>query len=127
MERGYDLFLKRVAEGRGMTVEEVDSIAQGRVWTGHQALGIKLVDRLGTLEDAVAEAAKLAKLEDYSITTAPAAVEWFENLMDAVKTDYMEARVKSMLGVYYEPLRFVYGVENGSYLQARMPYEPNFR
>lgn len=127
VERGYDLFLKRVAEGRGMTVEEVDSIAQGRVWTGHQALGIKLVDRLGTLEDAVAEAAKLAKLEDYSITTAPAAAEWFENLMDAVKTDYMEARVKSMLGVYYEPLRFVYGVENGSYLQARMPYEPNFR
>ena len=127
VERGYDLFLKRVAEGRGMTVEAVDSIAQGRVWTGHQALGIKLVDRLGTLDDAIKEAAALAKLETYGVTSAPAPAQWFENLLDAVKSDYMEARVKSMLGTYYEPLRFVYGVEKGSFLQAKMPYEPNLK
>lgn len=63
INRGYALFLKRVAEGRGMTTEAVDSIAQGRVWTGKQALEVKLVDRLGTLEDAVAEAAKRAELK----------------------------------------------------------------
>lgn len=69
VNRGYRLFLKRVADGRKMTPEQVDKIAQGRVWTGNQALKIKLVDKLGTLNDAVAEAAKRAKLQDYAICT----------------------------------------------------------
>ena len=72
VNRGYRLFLKRVADGRKMTPEQVDKIAQGRVWTGNQALKIKLVDKLGTLNDAVAEAAKRAKLQDYAICTFPA-------------------------------------------------------
>lgn len=64
VNRGYALFLKRVAQGRGMTTQQVDKIAQGRVWTGEQALKLKLVDRLGNLDDAIAEAAKLAKLKN---------------------------------------------------------------
>ena len=127
VERGYKLFLSRVAEGRGMSVEAVDSIAQGRVWTGHQALALNLVDRLGTLEDAVAEAASLAKIEDYGVVAAPAAPGWLDHLKKTIEGDYMEAQVKSLLGVYYEPLRFARSVEGGSYLQARMPYAPNLK
>ena len=69
VNRGYALFLSRVAAGRKMKTEEVDRIAQGRVWTGNQALKLKLVDKLGTLDDAVAEAARRAKVKDYAVAS----------------------------------------------------------
>ncbi|MDQ7051097.1 MAG: signal peptide peptidase SppA [Enterobacterales bacterium] len=64
---GYDNFLSLVAKGRDMTIEQVDNIAQGRVWSGAKALEIGLVDKLGTLNDAIESAAKLANLEDYKV------------------------------------------------------------
>lgn len=125
---GYRLFLKRVADGRKMTPEQVDKIAQGRVWTGNQALKIKLVDKLGTLNDAVAEAAKRAKLQDYAICTFPAKTPWFEQLMnETTQRDYLEEKLQSALGVYYEPLRFVSTYDKHNVLQARMFYVPNFQ
>lgn len=127
VNRGYRLFLKRVADGRKMTPEQVDKIAQGRVWTGNQALKIKLVDKLGTLNDAVAEAAKRAKLQDYAICTFPAKTPWFEQLMnETTQRDYLEEKLQSALGVYYEPLRFVSTYDKHNVLQARMFYVPNF-
>lgn len=126
VNNGYALFLKRVAEGRGMKVEDVDKIAQGRVWTGNQALGIKLVDKIGTLQDAVQEAAKRAKLKDYAVTAAPAKADWMENLMkQATKDDYMEQKMQSVLGIYYRPLQFVGSLGQRAQIQARIPYEPN--
>lgn len=128
VNRGYRLFLKRVADGRKMTPEQVDKIAQGRVWTGNQALKIKLVDKLGTLNDAVAEAAKRAKLQDYAICTFPAKTPWFEQLMnETTQCDYLEEKLQSALGVYYEPLRFVSTYDKHNVLQARMFYVPNFQ
>lgn len=128
VNRGYRLFLKRVAYGRKMTPEQVDKIAQGRVWTGNQALKIKLVDKLGTLNDAVAEAAKRAKLQDYAICTFPAKTPWFEQLMnETTQRDYLEEKLQSALGVYYEPLRFVSTYDKHNVLQARMFYVPNFQ
>lgn len=128
VNRGYRLFLKRVADGRKMTTEQVDKIAQGRVWTGNQALKIKLVDKLGTLNDAVAEAAKRAKLQDYAICTFPAKTPWFEQLMnETTQRDYLEEKLQSALGVYYEPLRFVSTYDKHNVLQARMFYVPNFQ
>lgn len=128
VNRGYKLFLKRVADGRKMKVEDVDKIAQGRVWTGNQALKIKLVDKLGTLDDAIAEAAKLAKLTDYALDTYPAKKSWFDELMESTnKDDYMERKLQSMLGVYYEPLRYVTTCNQQNMLQARMLYVPNFK
>lgn len=67
VERGYDIFISRVAEGRNMTKEKVDSIGQGRVWLGEKALELGLVDHLGGLDDAIAAAAKLANLSDYRL------------------------------------------------------------
>lgn len=128
VNRGYRLFLKRVADGRKMTPEQVDKIAQGRVWTGNQALKIKLVDKLGTLNDAVAEAAKRAKLQDYAICTFPAKTPWFEQLMnETTQRDYLEEKLQTALGVYYEPLRFVSTYNKHNVLQARMFYVPNFQ
>lgn len=128
VNRGYRLFLKCVADGRKMTPEQVDKIAQGRVWTGNQALKIKLVDKLGTLNDAVAEAAKRAKLQDYAICTFPAKTPWFEQLMnETTQRDYLEEKLQTALGVYYEPLRFVSTYDKHNVLQARMFYVPNFQ
>ena len=77
IERGYDLFTRRVAEGRGLTQDSVDVIGQGRVWTGEQAIELGLVDQLGNLDDAIAEAAKLAELDKYSVDEYPAEKPWY--------------------------------------------------
>lgn len=126
VDRGYRLFLQRVAEGRKMRVGEVDRVAQGRVWTGSQALRHKLVDKLGTLDDAVAEAARRAKVTDYAIAPYPAKASWIENLMNkAAGQDYMEQKLRLVLGEYYEPLNFVTGLRGQVELQARMLFIPN--
>lgn len=127
VNRGYSLFLSRVASGRGMTTEAVDSIAQGRVWTGQQALGLKLVDKLGTLDDAIAKAAELAGIKDYGIKTTPAPKSFMEQLMEQDKEGYMERKLKDVMGVYYEPLCFIRRAQNAGYLYAAMPYLPNLR
>ena len=128
VERGYALFLKRVAEGRGMTPEKVDNIAQGRVWTGQQALGIGLVDSLGTLNDAIAKAAELAQLEEETaVQTYPAPTSWLDQLSKSIESDYMENRLRTFLGAYYKPLQFAATLEGSDCLQARMPYDPNLR
>ena len=67
VEQVYTTFLERVAIGRNMTLEEADEVAQGRVWTGKEALENGLVDSLGSLEDAINIAADLAEIEDYRI------------------------------------------------------------
>lgn len=122
---GYRLFLNRVATGRKMRVADVDSIAQGRVWTGAQAVRIKLVDKLGTLDDAVAEAARRAGVKRYDVMRAPAPLSWIDQLMESTTSDYMENRVRSALGAYYEPLMFLESLEGSNALQARIPFEPN--
>jgi len=68
VERGYGRFLDVVAEGRGMSLEEVAKVAEGRVWAGETARDLGLIDRLGGLEDAIAAAAQRAGLEDYDVT-----------------------------------------------------------
>lgn len=131
VNRGYRLFISRVAAGRHITPEQVDHIGQGRVWTGSQALKIKLVDKLGTLDDAIAEAASRAKLKDYDILSTPNKESWIDQILNStVKRDYMEEKLRTTLGVYYAPLQFV-GTLNGmsakDYLQARIYYIPNIK
>lgn len=131
VNRGYRLFISRVAAGRHITPEQVDHIGQGRVWTGSQALKIKLVDKLGTLDDAIAEAASRAKLKDYDVLSTPNKESWVDQILNStVKRDYMEELLRTTLGVYYAPLQFV-GTLNGmsakDYLQARIYYIPNIK
>lgn len=126
IERGYDLFLTRVADGRKMTKEAVNEIAQGRVWTGEQAIKIKLVDELGTLEDAVNKAAELAKMKKNPITASyPQSEDWFAQLQQATKPNYYENKLQDILGVYYRPMMFISNFDKNDMLQARLPYIPN--
>jgi len=81
IERGYDLFITRCADGRSMTKEQINAIGQGRVWTGAQALEIGLVDKLGSLDDAIALAAEKADLTDYRITNFPKKEDFITKLM----------------------------------------------
>ncbi|PIE84280.1 MAG: signal peptide peptidase SppA [Bacteroidia bacterium] len=111
IKRTYDVFLRRVAEGRGMSTGDVDAIGQGRVWTGEDAKPLRLVDELGGLRDAIALAAERAGLEDYRLSTYPQIKrEPYEQIMDAVfktKAGLLE-RYLPALG---EEATFRHGVE----------------
>ena len=80
VNRGYDDFTKAVATGRHKTQQYINSIGQGRVWTGDQAIKIGLVDRLGNINDAINAAAKMAKLKNYKIASYPAQKSIFISL-----------------------------------------------
>lgn len=127
VDRGYKLFISRVAAGRHMTAQRVNEIGQGRVWTGQQALALKLVDRLGTLDDAIVEAAKRAKLIDYEVTTSDIETNLFSDFLSNVQEDYLERKLKTVLGTYYDPLRFAESIRGRDALQARMFFEPNLK
>ena len=101
IERGYDLFISRVAEGRGITKDSVDVIGQGRVWTGEQAIKIGLVDQIGNLEDAIAEAAKLAELENYSTDSYPAPSKFIDQLFKQKQESYFDTHMRAALGEFY--------------------------
>ncbi|MDR9364139.1 MAG: signal peptide peptidase SppA [Balneolaceae bacterium] len=78
IEQSYNTFLSVVAENRGMSVEQVDAVAQGRVYSGQQALEVGLVDAIGDIDDALRIAAEMAEIEDYKIETYPKKQDLFE-------------------------------------------------
>ena len=126
IEHGYQNFLDIVSEGRGMKPEQVDSIGQGRVWLATDALNIKLVDKLGSLDDAVKKAAELAKLKEYYTSNYPGKGSWLDNFMPKEnKGTYLDgqiqAELKALLGDLYEPLMQIRNdIQNNSRIQARM-------
>ena len=128
IDRGYQNFLDIVSEGRGMKPAEVDSIGQGRVWLASDALKIKLIDKLGSLDDAVKKAAELAKLEEYHTASYPGKTSWIDQLMSASndnKGSYLDSRLqaefKTLLGDLYEPLMEIrQTIKDGNTVQARM-------
>ena len=123
IDRGYALFRKRVADGRHLKVEEVEKIAQGHVWLGKDAIGIKLVDQLGSLKDAIDMAAKFAKIEgdDYYKSIYPAKSDWTENILQKATGggNYLDAQFKDVLGEYYEPFMLMKTIRQQSPVQAR--------
>jgi len=124
--RGYELFRKRVSDGRQQPVAQVEEIAQGRVWLGNDALKIKLVDAIGSLDDAVKKAAELAKLKEYHATSYPEPMDWWASLIDQTeKGSYLDSHMRQALGEYYEPLRLVKNMNRQSAIQARLPYYIN--
>ena len=121
INRGYATFLQRVAEGRKMKTADVDKIAQGRVWLGKDALKIRLVDQLGSIDDAIAKAAKLAKMQDYSICSYPIAKDWTESLFSEGRGgSYLDEQMRLLLGEYYEPFAIMHGIRSMRPVQARM-------
>ena len=122
-DRGYENFLSLVAQGRGMTKEQVNEIAQGRVWLATDAIGINLIDQLGSLNDAVAKAAELAHLNEYHSVSYPAKKDWLEQLVsEQEKKTYLDGQLRQMLGEFYEPVMQLRLDQQRSRLQARLPY-----
>ena len=128
VNRGYQLFRKRVADGRHLPVESVEKIAQGRVWLGADAIGLKLVDQLGGLNDAVAKAAKLAKLGEYYTVDYPAPSSWIDQLLaGASDAGSVDARLRLTLGDLYEPVSLMRNLNKHEALQARIPFAINMK
>lgn len=123
IDRGYKLFRKRVADGRKQSVEAIEEIAQGRVWLANDAVKIKLVDEIGSLDKAIEKAAKLAKLSEYHATSYPEPSNWFESLMNQDdKGSYLDSHLRTALGEYYEPFTYVKNIRHQNAIQARLPY-----
>ena len=122
VERGYQLFMKRCAEGRGKTIDEINNIGQGRVWTGEQALSLGLVDKLGGLKEAIDEAALLASVTDYSIKSYPKQESLLDSFLDMSKQNMVESTMKDYLGNNYNDLQMIMNLKNQDGIQARLPY-----
>jgi protease-4 len=118
----YFDFIGKVAQGRGMTIAEVDSIGQGRVWSGKDALRIGLVDVLGGIDDAVKIAADMAGLEDYRITELPEAKDPMEQMIKQLTGGGEEALLKARLGNYYGYMKELETMMNMKGVQARLPF-----
>ena len=125
VDRGYINFLDIVADGRKMKRDAVDSIAQGRVWLAKDALKIKLVDKLGSLDDAVKKAAELAKVKEYHMAAYPAPASWFDQLLSSSdkKGSYLDNELRQTLGELYQPLLELRRDMQCSRLQAKFPYQ----
>lgn len=124
VNRGYSLFRQRVADGRHLTIESVEKIAQGRVWLATDALNIKLVDQLGGIDDAVKKAAQLAKLKEYYTSDYPAAASWIDNLLNSMTSSgtYLDAQLRQTLGELYQPFTVLRSIDKREAIQARIPY-----
>lgn len=97
VERGYELFKKRVADGRHMTVQQVDSIGQGRVWLGEKAIKLGLVDALGGLPEAIKKAASLAKLKDYKVSNGIQSVSFFDRFFKNTSAKIKETILRNTM------------------------------
>lgn len=124
VNRGYNLFRQRVADGRRLPIESVEKIAQGRVWLATDALNIKLVDQLGGIDDAVKKAAELAKLKEYYTSDYPAAASWMDNLLNSMTSSgtYLDAQLRQTLGELYQPFTVLRSIDKREAIQARIPY-----
>ena len=126
IESIYTTFLQRVSQGRGITMAEADSVAQGRVWSGVDAKRIGLVDELGNLDDAIAEAANMAELEEYGVKNYPKYKSGFEQFMEdfggaSLKTK--ESLIEQEIGhEAYSVLKQVKSAMEQKGVQARMPF-----
>ncbi|MEM9000255.1 MAG: signal peptide peptidase SppA [Bacteroidota bacterium] len=129
IENTYQTFLQRVAAGRNMPIDEVDALAQGRVWSGTDALKIGLIDELGDLDDAIAAAAELAGTTAYGIRKYPKYKSDFEKLMEdlgGAKAKIGEAIIKEEIGVdAYRILKELKEITEKEGIQARMPFTLN--
>ncbi|TDS19238.1 protease-4 [Maribacter caenipelagi] len=126
IEETYQTFLQRVSEGRNMTMAQVDSVAQGRVWSGTEALEVGLVDELGNLDDAIEAAAELASLSSYGIKKFPKYKSGFERFMEDLEGASMQIKenlLKDEIGdEAYKVLKELQSFKEHKGIQARMPF-----
>ena len=123
VENIYTTFIKHVAEGRKLSIAEVDSIAQGRVWSGSDAKKIGLVDDFGGLQKAIEAAAKLAKIETYKIISLPKQKDPFTQIIESLTGETSSVQfVKEQLGDNYTYYQYLQSIKKMKGVQALMPY-----
>ena len=128
INQGYDLFVSRCAEGRKMSKNEIEKIAEGRVWTGEAAKKIGLVDILGGIDKALEIAVKKAKVEGYTVVGYPDRKNILQELLNSKPGNYIESRMlKSQLGDYYNGFSMLKNLEKADFMQARVPFELNIK
>ncbi len=128
VDRGYKLFRQRVADGRHLSTEAVEHIAQGRVWLGSDALKIKLVDELGGLDAAIARAAKLAKTDKWQTEEYPAPPSWTDQILGRMSEgNYLDGQLRANLSDFYEPYMLLKNMNRREMLQARVPFIINMK
>jgi protease IV len=125
IEAIYSTFISHVSEGRKMTIAQVDSIGQGRVWSGADAKRIGLIDDFGGLDFAIKTAAKLAKLEKYRITELPEQKDPFTMIMEELGNDGSSRILKAELGENYTYLNYIREISKMKGVQARLPFQIN--
>lgn len=125
INNGYKLFVSRCAEGRNMSVEAIEKIAEGRVWTGEAAKELGLVDELGGIEKALQTAAQLAGIENYSVIAKPEKENFFMNLLNNQHKHYVSSQMQEYLGGFYDSFKTIEQLKNANPVQARMPFELN--
>src|SRR5581483_8477187 len=125
VEKVYDTFTKRVAEGRGMKQADVDSIGQGRVWSGVDALAIKLVDELGGINDAIKYTVNKAGLKEgeYETVAYPKQKDPLKELLKGKKDEEESRILKENLGVFYDYAKSIRTLTKVKGVQARMPFD----
>lgn len=131
VEDAYNTFLDRVSKGRGISIAKADSLAQGRVWSGVDAKRLGLVDELGTLKDAVAEAATLAELDDYRLKKYPRYKSGFERFMEdmgGASAKTYESIIEREVGLEtYNIIKQIRTAMKQKGIQARMPFILNIK
>lgn len=125
VEKVYSTFVSHVAKGRKMTFAQVDAIAQGRVWTGSEALKLGLVDKIGGLDDAITEAARLSKTKNYSTKNYPEFEKDFDEFLENFPFARTRERfIKEEIGEKnYRMIEQIKRAHNYKGIQARMPFE----
>jgi len=119
----YMEFKERVATGRGKSLDDIESIAQGRIWTGSQAMQNGLVDMLGNLDSAIAIAASRAGITDYSIREYPKQKDPLEKLLGGFSSEAETFFMKRKLGQFYPLFKKLQEIKDLSGIQARIPFE----
>ncbi|KIQ19175.1 protease IV [Flavobacterium sp. MEB061] len=129
VEKIYNTFVTHVAQGRKMTFAQVDSIAQGRVWSGSQAIKIGLVDKIGGLDDAIAEAARISKTKSYSTQNYPEYEKTFNDVLSGLPfAKSKEAFIKEEIGAEnYMLIEQVKRLQKQKGVQAMMPFGLNIK
>ena len=119
----YDTFTSKVAQGRKMTQADVDSIGQGRIWSGENALSLNLIDEFGGLQKAIEGAAELAELEEYRLFELPELQDPLELLLEEFGGEFEARLLKNKLGEEYKHYKALNNIRHLNGIQARMPYQ----
>jgi protease-4 len=123
IDKIYEDFLKLVSEGRKMAKSQVDSIGQGRVWSGVDAKSIGLIDDFGGLNDAITTAADLASVTEYNLISLPAQKDPLQQIIEELTGEATSSRIEKELGEYYSYYEYIKQIKEARGIQARLPFE----